>query len=84
MYLFPYVAQYTSAAEDAWLPQEKVTAFLQEHSINVVDARDWFAGDKMKDYFLFADGCHFSELGHQLVFERIEQTMSDFETSGQR
>jgi hypothetical protein len=36
-----------------------------------LDTREWFEGDKTKDYFLFADGCHFSIVGHQHVFNRI-------------
>lgn len=71
VFVLPYVGQYGSEAKDRWLPQDKVTTYLHENGVEVVDTRDWFAGDQMRAYFLFADGCHFSERGHQLVFERV-------------
>ena len=71
VFLLPYVAQYGSPNDDAWLPQQKMTAYLLANNIDVVETRHWFEGSEMKSHFLFADGCHFSEKGHQLVFEQL-------------
>ena len=76
VFLLPYVGQYTSDSDDAWLPQKKVAQYLTDHGINVIDAREWFAGPKMKSYFLFADGCHFSVAGHQLVFNKVVEALA--------
>ena len=73
VFIFPYVGQYASTFDDAWLPQERIGEYLRSNSINVVDTRSWFEGDDMKRNFLFADGCHFSERGHQLVCDMVSQ-----------
>jgi lysophospholipase L1-like esterase len=55
-----------------WTPQEMMGAFMKQNGINclAVDFSE-FEEDSLKKLYLYADGMHFSALGHHLIAEQI-------------
>ena len=72
--LMPYEYQLRKYQEDSiFEPQQLVRHNLRSENISVYDCSDFFIkrGYKSRDLYLYGDGIHFSEYGHQLMQEFI-------------
>lgn len=73
--LLPYEYQIRNrAVEWIWAPQELLQSYLEQQGINClrIDFQE-FGGNAAKELYLYADGIHFSKLGHQEIAERVGQ-----------
>jgi lysophospholipase L1-like esterase len=72
--LIPYEYQLRKYQEDSiFEPQQLIRHNLRSENISVYDCSDFFIkrGYNSKDLYLYGDGIHFSEYGHQLMQEFI-------------
>lgn len=75
--VLPYEYQLRQDTPDVWLPQEKLAAYFRDQNVTFYDIRQWFQADgrDSDDYFLFADPCHLSELGHEVIYEHLVEEL---------
>lgn len=72
--VFPYEYQLRKIQDaSVYEPQQKLIGQLEKIGIKTYDARDYLQIQKgdPKNHYLYADGIHFSESGHQLIFQYI-------------
>jgi len=71
--MLPYEYQLRNRRQDGiWAPQELMAGFFQQNKIDYlnIDFPD-FEGDVLKKLYLYADGIHFSALGHRMIAEQV-------------
>lgn len=71
--ILPFEYQLRNRGQESmWSPQEFMAGFFQQNKIDYlkVDFPD-FEGDALKKLYLYADGIHFSALGHRLIAEQL-------------
>ena len=77
--ILPYEYQLRSSDKnDMFLPQQLLKSSLRAHDISVYDFTNYFLKLVYEsDYFyLYGDGIHFSEYGHQILSEYILKNLS--------
>ncbi len=70
LFIFPYEYQLRQTNDSTILnPQKILTNLLTQSEIEVIDCIAAFpsGNGNVKDYYLYGDGIHFSEKGHQLI-----------------
>ena len=69
----PYEFQIRTKKKIHLIPQKLLTSFLEKENIETIDTYDRFIrdGKESKNYFLYADSMHLSELGHQIVCDAV-------------
>jgi lysophospholipase L1-like esterase len=79
--VLPYEYQLRNRQQsELWRPQELMVGFFQQYKIDYlkIDLPD-FDGDALKKLYLYADGIHFSALGHRLIAEQVEDLLAQNE-----
>lgn len=75
--ILPYEWQIRNyKSEDVFEPQKLLTDLLNKNqNINVVDCKEAFQQNykRSKDFYLYGDGIHLSEAGHQLIAEFMKR-----------
>ena len=74
MVLLPFEYQVRMKKEEYLVPQKKLKAFLGDIGISYLDPFEMLirSGENSKSLYLFADGVHFSEKGHKLIYEFLK------------
>jgi lysophospholipase L1-like esterase len=69
----PYEVQLRKTAEAPPEPQKKLSAFFRTNGIDFIDpAPDFLAkGISSKEFYLYGDPMHFSEMGHRVMFDAL-------------
>jgi predicted heme/steroid binding protein len=81
IFIFPYEYQLRQINNRTILnPQKVFTHLLNQNGIQAIDCVAAFTSGvwNVKDYFLYGDGIHFSEKGHQLLSTFIEKKLKAF------
>ncbi|MBI4664864.1 MAG: SGNH/GDSL hydrolase family protein [Nitrospinae bacterium] len=67
--LLPSEYQLRENTPELLKARKLVAGYLSQENIKFIDPHDYFlnAGGSSKDYFLYADDCHLSEKGHQVM-----------------
>lgn len=73
--ILPYEYQLRTKEEQHLLPQKLLTAHLKDKGVPYIDTYAYFerSGVDQKKNFLYADFCHFSKRGHQLVASILKE-----------
>jgi len=71
MVLLPYEYQYRPIEDNGFFPQDLIIKSLKPFFISIFDTRFALTGEKIKDYFLYGDGIHFSALGHRKIAQYL-------------
>ena len=75
--ILPYEYQLRKKEDQYLLPQKILTAYFKEKGIPYIDAYEYFerAEGDTKQYFLYGDFAHFSEKGHQMVYQMLRERL---------
>jgi lysophospholipase L1-like esterase len=73
----PYEFQLRSNDESTRLPQKMLAYFFESEHIDYIDAIPFFnnRGLKSQEFFLPYDPMHFSEVGHEVIYEIIREAL---------
>jgi lysophospholipase L1-like esterase len=81
VFILPYEYQLRNRGQRGiWTPQEMMGDFLKQQGIDflMVDFPG-FEGEVPKKLYLYADGIHFSALGHRMIAEEVSTYLSRLE-----
>jgi lysophospholipase L1-like esterase len=69
MVILPYEYQLRTEYQPAIIPQEFLMEYLKRERISVYNPFEYFIRNKTdsKEFYLYADGIHFSNRGHEIV-----------------
>lgn len=73
--ILPYEYQLRTKEEQHLLPQKRLAQYFQENGIRYIDAYEYFdrSGLSTKETFLYADFCHLSKTGHQVMANLLKE-----------
>ena len=73
--ILPYEYQLRMKGEPYLLPQKRLAQYFRENGIRYIDAYEYFerAGLDTKETFLYADFCHLSKTGHQIMANLLKE-----------